>query len=140
MSSYLAQYARSLEEALALVASGVPYNVINRLPLGDLMDHAALVQDGLFDFDGTLTAGSQWRTIASTAGETEELRQRSDGTVRDRSAIISGRSAARGPRRWGKGCCPVSSSNKITPRENRSARASTGRLPSRKASRCSGAM
>lgn len=70
--SYIAKQARSFDHALELVASGSP-NVISRLPLGDLMNHAAHVQDGLFDFDGTLTPGSQWRAIASLMPE--ELRE-----------------------------------------------------------------
>lgn len=64
MDEYVAKHAGSLDEALTLVASGVP-NIISRIPLWDLMNHAARVRDGLFDYDGTLTPGSQWRAMGA---------------------------------------------------------------------------
>jgi len=65
---YIAQHAQSLEHALELVASGVP-NIISRVPLLDLMSRAALVRHGLFDFDGTLIGGSQWRALGELMPE-----------------------------------------------------------------------
>lgn len=66
--SYVAQHARTLDEALAMVASGNS-NIISRIPLWDLMSRAALVVHGLFDFDGTLTPGSQWRAMGNLLPE-----------------------------------------------------------------------
>lgn len=77
--AYVAQHARSLTHALELITSGVP-NIISRIPLWDLMSHAALVRDGLFDFDGTLHTGNTWATVGRRLPE--ELRAR-DAAIRE---------------------------------------------------------
>lgn len=61
---YTAQQADSLSHAMELIASGAT-QIISRIPLCDLISRAALVRNGLFDFDGTLTPGSQWRAVSS---------------------------------------------------------------------------
>jgi len=60
---YVATHAHSLAHAIELISSGVP-NVISRIPLWDLVSRAAMVRDGLFDFDGTLHAGNTWAAVS----------------------------------------------------------------------------
>ncbi|KKW31409.1 MAG: hypothetical protein UY76_C0058G0002 [Candidatus Uhrbacteria bacterium GW2011_GWA2_52_8d] len=59
---YVTTHARSLAQAVELIASGIP-NVVSRIPLWDLMSRASLVRDGLFDFDGTLHTGNTWAVV-----------------------------------------------------------------------------
>ena len=73
MTAYVANHARTLAEALDMVASGIP-NIISRIPLFDLMNHAALVRNGLVDFDGTMYPRNTWAEVGKRLPE--ELRER----------------------------------------------------------------
>lgn len=66
--AYVAVHARSHTQAFEQVALGVA-NVISRIPLWDLMSRASRVHNGVFDFDGTLTPGSQWRVMGTLLPE-----------------------------------------------------------------------
>ncbi len=60
--AYRAQQARSLGPAIKLITSGVA-NVISRVSMHELMSRAARVNNGCFDFDGTLHTGNTWAAV-----------------------------------------------------------------------------
>lgn len=60
--------ARSADEALTHIRSG-SFAIISRIDISELFNRAALVRDGIFDFDGTLTEGSQWRSVGELMPE-----------------------------------------------------------------------
>lgn len=57
-------HVTNLDQALALVDAGGT-RIISRVPITQLIKLAGLVRAGAFDFCGTLTTGSQWRTLDS---------------------------------------------------------------------------
>lgn len=78
MNGYIAQHAKQLSDAIDIVACGGP-NIISRIPLWDLMNHASFVRDGLFDFDGTLHTGNTWAAVSRRLPE--KLRE-ADASIR----------------------------------------------------------
>ena len=51
-------------------------DIVSRLPLPDLKERVANLTSGMFDFDGTLTTGSQWEAISSLLPD--DLRRRDE--------------------------------------------------------------
>jgi phosphoserine phosphatase len=61
-----------LQDALELIDIDAGEQIISRIPVPQLMEHAGQVKAGAFDYDGTLTPTSQWKQVSARIPE--ELR------------------------------------------------------------------